>query len=134
MKLKSIHYSALINLGNYSNERIGFTAEVGEDEDIPDVIAVLRQNVRNNASLNADKVQRMLYEGRDELENLKRKIEKARSEWDAIAEFLRAQGIKPDAVDMPKFTNLLPEVKAEQSGVVDGELEEEEEEEEEGEY
>lgn len=42
----------------------------------------------------------------------------------ATAEFLRTQGIKPDAADMPPFNNLLPEVKEEQSSIVDGEIEE----------
>ena len=30
MKIKTVEYSALINLGNYSNEKIGFTAEIHE--------------------------------------------------------------------------------------------------------
>ena len=46
----------------------------------------------------------------------------ATEQWNRTAEFLRTQGIKPDAVDMPPFTNLLPEVKAE-SQTVDGEIE-----------
>ena len=126
MQIKTIHYSALINLGNYSNEKIGFTAEIGEDESIVDAIAELRQKVATNASLDAEKVHRQLYDGKDQLAELDKKIRKATEEWNAIAEFLRRQGIKPDSPDMPKFTNLLPEFKDER--VVEGEIEQEGEE------
>lgn len=95
---------------------------------IPIVLTELRQKVKENAGLNLDKVQSKLYEGRGLIDDLERKIQKATEEWNAIAEFLRAQGIKPDAVDMPKFTGLLPEVQSEH--IVEGELEDEEEEEE----
>lgn len=125
MQIKTISYSALINLGNYSNERIGFTAQLAEGESIPDAVAALRQQVVSNASLNSEKAQSMLYRSRDELAELERKIQKATNEWNAIAEFLRAQGIKPDAVDMPKLSLLLPEFKEEQ--ISEGEIEEEEE-------
>lgn len=124
MQIKTVHYSALINLGNYNNERIGFTAEVGEGESIEGAIAALKEKVATNATLNADKVRSALYKGQEELSDLERKIKRASEEWNAIAEFLRAQGIKPDAVDMPKFTNLLPEVKDER--VHEGEIEDEE--------
>lgn len=124
MQIKTIHYSALINLGNYSNEKIGFTAEITPDESIPDALAELRLMVVANASLDAEKVQNALYEGRNKLKDLEQKIRKATEEWNAIAEFLRRQGIKPDSPDMPIFTNLLPEVKDER--VVEGEIEEEE--------
>lgn len=130
MKIKTIHYSALINLGNYSNERIGFTAEVDEDDSIIDAFTVLRQKVEDNASLNSDKVRSMLYNGRNELNELKDKISKATDEWNRVAEFLRTQGIKPDAPDMPEFKMLLPEFKNDSSKVVEGEFDEEEEEEE----
>lgn len=123
MQIKTIHYSALINLGNYNNERIGFTAEIAPDESIPDVLAELRQRVVTNASLDAEKVQQTLYDGRNKLKDLESKIHKATAEWNAIAEFLRAQGIKPESPNMPQFTNLLPEIKSDR--VVEGEIEEE---------
>ena len=115
-----VHYSALINLGNYSNEKIGFSAELSEGESVEETIELLRQKIKEVAGLNAEECDQLLYRGRREIKDLERKLQKARQEWNATAEFLRAQGIKPDANDMPLFTRLLPEVKAESS--VDGEI------------
>lgn len=123
MLIKTVHYSALLNLGNYTNEKIGFTAEIKEDESVEQVIEALRQKVRENGGENAEELYNNLYRGKQELREIENKINKARAEWDAVAEFLKTQGIKPDAAAMPKFTNLLPEVKSE-SSVIDGEIEE----------
>lgn len=111
MKIKTIHYSALLNLGNYSNEKIGFTAELEEDETVEEVIEALKQKVEENGGQNAEEIYSNIYQGRNDLREIEKKINKARAEWDAVAEFLKMQGIKPDTPVMPKFTNLLPEVK-----------------------
>lgn len=120
MKVKSVHYSALINLGNYSNERIGFTADIEESETIESVIDALRLKVKEVGGVSAEELYKEIRDKRHELRELERKAKKATEEWNALAEFLRTQGIKKDAVDMPMFTNLLPEVKEER--VTDGEL------------
>lgn len=124
MKIKTVHYSALLNLGNYSNEKIGFTAEKQEDETVDDIIESLREKVKQVGGKNADQFYRKQIEAREQLADLEDKINKATEKWNATAEFLRAQGIKPEAVNMPQFTHLLPEVKEERSGVIDAELEE----------
>jgi dephospho-CoA kinase len=124
MQIKTIHYSALLNLGDYSNEKIGFTAQIDDGETVEQVIETLRQKVKENGGVNADKLYSTMAKGRHELAKLEDRINKATAEWNALAEFLRTQGIKPDAIDMPKFTNLLPEVKEDHSSVVDGEIEE----------
>ena len=125
MKITTIHYSALLNLGNYSNEKIGFTAQIKEDESIEQVIEQLREKVNQNGGVNAEELYTTMSQGRRQLADLERKIKKATDEWNATAEFLRTQGIKPEAVDMPRFTNLLPEVKEENSGIIEGELQDE---------
>lgn len=122
MKITTVHYSALINLGNYSNEKIGFSAELSEGESPEQAIEALRQKIKEVAGLNSEEVDSLLYKGRREIEKIEHKLHKARQQWDATAEFLRAQGIKPDASDMPLFTNLLPEVKGESTSSVDGEI------------
>lgn len=121
MKIKTVHYLATINLGNYSNEKIGFTADINESEDEKQVVESLRQKVREAALPNIEDVQSDIYKCQSELRSLKNKLERARSEWDKTAEFLRAQGIKTDATDMPQFTNLLPAIADER--VIDGEIE-----------
>lgn len=125
MQIKTVHYSVLLNLGNYSNEKIGFTAQVGEGETVEQVIEQLREKVKQNGGTNAEELYEKMWQGKRELAELERKIKKATDEWNATAEFLRTQGIKPESPNMPQFTNLLPEVQEENSGVVDGELEEE---------
>lgn len=123
MKIKTIEYSALINLGNYSNERIGFTAQIEEGESVQQVVEQLRQKVRENAGGNADELYNKLYEGKQELRALETKINKARQAWEQTAEFLKAQGLRPDAPPMPTFFNLLPEAKDER--VVEAEIDDE---------
>lgn len=125
MQIRTVHYSALLNLGNYSNEKIGFTAQISEDETVEQVIEQLREKVKQNGGANAEELYETMWKGRRELAELERKIKKATDEWNATAEFLRAQGIKPESPNMPLFTNLLPEVQEENSGIIDGELEEE---------
>lgn len=44
-------------------------------------------------------------------------MKKLRSEWEATAEFLRAQGIRPEAPSMPQFQKLLNAVKVESQQV-----------------
>lgn len=124
MQIKTVHYSALLNLGNYSNEKIGFTAQISDDETVEQVIDLLREKVKQNGGTNAEELYEKMWQGRRELAELERKIKKASDDWNATAEFLRAQGIKPEAKNMPQFTNLLPEVQEENHGVIDGELEE----------
>lgn len=124
MQIKTVHYSALINLGNYNNEKIGFTAQVGESETVEQVIEKLREKVKQHGGSNAEDLYEKMWAGKRELAELERKIKKATDEWNATAEFLRAQGIKPESPNMPQFTKLLPEVQEENSRVIDGELEE----------
>ena len=121
MKIKTVQYLATINLGNYSNEKIGFTADLKEDDDVKQVVEALRQKVKDCALPNIEEVQSELYKHQTALRRLKDKLEKARSECDAMAEFLRTQGIKADAANMPQFTNLLPTIADER--VIDGEIE-----------
>lgn len=124
MEITIVHYSALLNLGNYSNEKIGFTARLKGDESIEQVIEQLREKVKQNGGTNAEELYGKIWQGQRELAELERKIKNATDQWNATAEFLRAQGIKPEAGNMPQFTNLLPEIKQEDTAVVDGELEE----------
>lgn len=42
MLIKTVRYSALINLGHCNNERIGFTVEIEKDEDIKEVVETLK--------------------------------------------------------------------------------------------
>ena len=71
MKIKTVQYLATVNLGNYSNEKIGFTADINEDDDAQQVIEVLRQKVKDCALPNIEDVQSEIYKHQNELLRLK---------------------------------------------------------------
>ncbi|HEY9610495.1 hypothetical protein [Allocoleopsis sp.] len=123
MQIKLVHAHFLISVGNYSNERIGFSVELDDGETPENVVPQLREKARRIVGQPADE----LYEEKYKLENTIRELEKRlkilREEWDKTAEFLKAQGIKPEASHMPQFSNLLSASKVEEeSTVIDGEL------------
>lgn len=122
MKIKLVHAHFLISIGSYSNERIGFTVELDESEDAAQAVSELREHARAIVGKPADE----LYGEKQNLEHaireLERKLGKLRSEWDATAEFLKAQGIRPEAPSMPQFNNLLGAAKVEEETVVEGEF------------
>jgi len=113
MEIKTVYYSTLVNLGNYNNEKIGLKADVSEGETVEQVIEALRDKITKCGHPNLEKLYKELRDRTWDLEQLNNKIEKATNQWNSTAEFLRTQGIKPDAVDLPVFTHLLPEAKSE---------------------
>ncbi|MHC5675350.1 hypothetical protein [Nostoc sp.] len=117
MKIKLVHAYFLISLGDYSNERIGFTVELEAEETIESVVSQLRQQaiaaIGPKSEELYDRNRRLRVENRE----LQERNSKFRSEWDATAEFLRAQGIKPEAPSMPQFQNLLNAAKPESQAV-----------------
>lgn len=123
MKITTVEYSALINLGNYNNEKIGFTAQLQDGETPEQIVEVLRDKVKAVAGPEADRLYQDMRDGQYKLRKLNREIEEATAKWNSTAEFLRTQGLKPEAPDMPMFTNLLPQVKEERVEVEEGEIE-----------
>jgi len=122
MNIRQIHAHFLISIGNYSNERIGFTVELDEGENPVEVVESLRQTAREIVGKSADD----LYQEKGQLEyainELQRKLGTLRKEWDATAEFLKAQGINPCAPSMPQFDKLLAATQVEHESVIQGEV------------
>lgn len=125
MEIKTVTYSALFNTGNYSNERLSLAAQIKPDEIPEEVMAALKNKVLSMAGPEAEQLYRSLRDKQRDLDNLEYKIRKATEEWNATAEFLRAQGIKSDAVSMPSFSRLLPCVSSESEEIAEGEIENE---------
>ncbi len=121
MKIKTIHAHFLISIGSYSNERIGFSVELDEGESIDSTVAELRERAKRIVGQTADE----LYNNRNNLyrecKDLETKLNKLRQEWDATAEFLKAQGLNPGAPSMPQFRNLLNAVMVESEVVTEEE-------------
>lgn len=107
MEIKKVHYSALVNLGDYNNERIGFTVEVNNGEIVEEVIIALREKVKANIGHNVNSVFNIIQKQKQEIDSIEIKLKRARKQWDATKDFLKAQGIKTDAADMPQFNFLL---------------------------
>lgn len=124
MKITHVHYEACFSLDNYENEKIRLIGTLENGETPENAIEALRKRVSEAASPETHNVINRIYKLQDELRELETKITKRTQEWNATAEFLRAQGIKADAQDMPMLTNLLaPSPETEQTEVVEAELE-----------
>lgn len=125
MHIKQVHAHFLISIGNYSNERIGFSVELEEGETPEQVVSELREKAKAIIGKTADQLysEKIEYEGAVRI--LEIKLEKLRKEWDATAEFLKAQGIRPDTPPMPQFNNLLAAARVQEEvygEVVEGEF------------
>lgn len=120
MKIRQVHAHFLISVGNYSNERIGFTVELEEGETPEEIIPQLRDKARTIVGRPADELYSEKYRIEGTIHELERRLASLRKEWDATAEFLTAQGIRPDAPSMPQFNNLLKAAKIEEEAI--GEL------------
>lgn len=109
MKIKTIHAHFLISSGDYCNERIGFSVELEADETVESVVAELRAKAIEAIGKKAREIYDEKWEAQKELREITKRLHQARDEWNKTADFLRAQGIKPDASPMPQFSfsNLL---------------------------
>lgn len=107
MKIKYVHAHFLISIGDYSNERIGFTVEIQESDSVDDVVVELRSKAIEIVGKKAKDIYREKYEAERELSAITKLLREATERWNQTAEFLRAQGIKPDASTMPRFSGLL---------------------------
>ena len=107
MKIKSVQYEACFNLGDYENEKLRLVAVLDEDEKPEEVVKALRDRTLEMANPNAEKVGYRIYELKNQLRDLERKMEQKTEQWNKMAEFLRTQGVNAEAQDMPIFTNLL---------------------------
>lgn len=123
MKIYRVMYSALVNLGDYQNERLGMTAILDEDESPEDAINQLRERIKPLGGMRLQRYYEVRHEMKHQIHELERKLKEYERRWNSAAEFLRAQGIKPDVPDFPQLINLLePAIENEESGVYEGEF------------
>lgn len=111
MKIEKLHAHFLITTDSYNNERVGFTVALDEEDDTKEVVEQLRVKACSAIGESAEKLgerRRKLYSDCNKLEA---KLDKLRKEWEATAEFLKVQGLNPEAPSMPQFRNLLQSVK-----------------------
>lgn len=113
MKIKRLHAHFLITTDNYNNERVGFSVELSEGENVKEVVEVLRVKAVEAIGESADNLLRKRRDLSWECKELEAKLSKIRQEWEATAQFLKAQGLNPEAPSMPQFSKLLNAVKVE---------------------
>lgn len=122
MIIKQVHAHFLISVGNYSNERVGFTVELEGEETPESVVTELRERAKAIIGRKAEELYSEKYHLESSVSQLENRLNSLRKEWDATAEFLKAQGVKTDAPSMPQFRNLLKAAHIEEESVVYGEL------------
>lgn len=123
IKIIKIAYEACFNIGNYENEKIRFEAELGQDSDLKESVELLRQRAIQCAQPDANEAWNERYKIQKDISELKALCEQWRKKWTATADFLKAQGIRPDCPEMPAFLAALPVPATEE--VVTGEIEDE---------
>lgn len=122
MNIKQIHAHFLISIGNYSNERIGFSVELEEGETPEQVVSDLREKAKAIVGRPAQELYDETFRIQSAIQVLESKLKELRAEWDATAEFLRAQGVNPNAPKMPVFSKLLAAANTEAEYVTSGEI------------
>jgi superfamily II DNA or RNA helicase len=122
MKINQVHAHFLISIGNYSNERIGFSATLEEGETEEEVVARLRKKAVEIVGAPAEDLYNRKWKAEQECRAVETRMARLTKEWDAMTEFLKAQGINPDAPPMPQFNNLLNAAKVEEETVSHGEI------------
>lgn len=122
MEIKYLHAHFLISIGNYSNERIGFTVVPDEGESLESIVESLRERAKAIIGQPAETLYNEKWELQKQCENLRGRLEKLQQQWDATAEFLRTQGIKTNMPAMPQLNNLLAAATVEEEQVIHGEI------------
>jgi hypothetical protein len=110
MKITHVEFSALFNLGDYNNEKLAFRVQLEDDDHVGDVVSALREKAIGLSA--GEGVAResydRIYQRQRELRELERKIVDATEQWNQVANFLRAQGLNPEAPNLPSLPALAP--------------------------
>ena len=94
MKIKTISYKRVINLGNYETKHLELFAEVAESEDVETAISSLAELVERRARENFE----LIFDVR-ELKNQRRELSKEVEKL--IAEKDKLTGVEADPDDIP---------------------------------
>ena len=81
MKIKQIHAHFLIPIGDYSNERIGFSVELEENETVESVVSELRNQAVKVVGGKADELYNLRRSLQEQCWALEKRLEKAHAEW-----------------------------------------------------
>ncbi len=103
MKITTVSYEAIANLGNYENEKIRLEAVLEEGDIYESCLEELKNKVheqlKNQETYN-DYCDRF-YEQKRKLEEITEKVQQAQTQWEQASNFLVAQGW--NKADVPPF-------------------------------
>ena len=108
MKITSATYGGTFSTGNYENQKLSLSAQLEEGDTAESVITALKEKVCQLAGPSSEQQWREQRRMEKVLFDLGKKVEQAKKDWEAAAQFLQAQGIKTDMPDFPSLKLLLP--------------------------
>ena len=107
MNINTVHYESCFNLGEYENERLRIVAAVPEQATPEVVLKLLREKMIQLAYPEFQTLSSTTATLKRKLRKFEELIEKKTNEWNATANFLRTQGMNPNAPDAPLPTDRL---------------------------
>ncbi len=106
MQITSVHYSHLVNLGNYENQKFAAWAQVEEGETPETALATLKSWVENQAGISpeaqaaesqAERLERRLQQARYDMQRMQTEFADCKRIWEKGRDFLKAMGL-----DLPR--------------------------------
>lgn len=119
MRIDKLYYRLNAVLGNGATENLTIVAEPEEGDSLEACFSELRERAKKAKLPSDSEIYLKLDKGQRALSELERIIAYKQGQWEDMRTFLIAQGINPDAPEMPFPSKSLPQA-------VDGEFVQEE--------
>ena len=126
MKITTVKYASLANLGNYENEKIELEATLEEGDKYDECLEILKQKVHEQLKNEKDYYAYCdrYNEAQRRLKEIGEKLQKAYDQWEETSNFLVAQDLKHSVPSFPIERQHLLTAGADDIEVVEGELDE----------
>ena len=115
MRINKIYYRTNLPVGGGVSENFTFEVEPEENDSVEDCFRQLREWAKLAKVPTENEVYHKLSNGHLALKQLEQRIEEKKEQWEEIRAFLIAQGINPNAPEMPLPLKVLPQA-------IDGEV------------
>lgn len=102
MRIIGIRVGCLFNTGNYENQRFELEAALEDGDEVKDVADQLMERIHSLAD--RDDIYQDRRNAERELHALEKQVVEMREKWEAMADFMRAQGLKADIPEAPSVT------------------------------
>lgn len=109
MRIDKIYYRLNALIGNGASENFTIVAEPEEGDSLDECFSELREWARKAKLPTEDELYERLRRGENALNQLEIRIEEKKRQWNEVRTFLIAQGINPNAPEMPLPVQVLPQ-------------------------